>query len=200
MQTSRLAVAAAAVLSTSAFAQFSFDEDTGLCRDAAGRPGLNVGKRGPCADLRGAKLDGASFDDADLRGARFDGASLEQASFFRANLRGASFAGADLSKAVLTGAKLEHARFDQSRLFGAHLEHASLADATLGGADLRQACLFRTSFLRADLRHARFSQAKAMLQGARWAQALVEHDTLPYDANELAAIEVQVSRVVVATH
>jgi len=187
-----LVAAAFAVVATPAFAQFSWDAVSGTCRDASGQQGLNVGVRGPCADLRGTNLEGANLSRLDLRGARFDGAKLMGASLLHSDLRGASLENADLSRAVLSGAKLERASLAGARLVSAHLEHAVLTSATLSGADLRNACLFRAGFEGADLRTAQFSHSKAMVEGARWAHALVGVDTLPYDAQELAALEVHV--------
>jgi uncharacterized protein YjbI with pentapeptide repeats len=157
---------------------FSFDARTGTCRSADGVEGLNVGVVGACSDLRGVDLAGRSFDDADLRGARFDGANLEGATFLRADLRGSHFSQANLNRAVLTGAKLNGALLDNASLVGAHLEHASLVATDLRGSDLRMACVFRAQFATSDLRGARFSQSKALLQGANWAQAVVDADTV----------------------
>lgn len=186
------ALLASAVVAAPAFAQFSFDPSSGACVDAGGRPGLNLGVRGPCGDLRGADLEGAHLARLDLRGARLDGANLKGASLLGANLRGASLDHADLSRAVLSGAKLEHASLAGARLVGAHLEHAVLTSALLVGADLRNACLFRAGFEGADLRTARFSHHRALLEGARFAKALVGVDTLPFDAQELVSLDVAV--------
>lgn len=171
-----------------AAAQHSLDA-SGTCT------GLNVGVRGPCGDLRNAHLEGADLSKLDLRGARLDGAKLKGASLTGADLRGASLENADLSKAVLTGAKLNRASLAGARLVGAHLEHAVLTEATVTGADLRNACVFRTSFERADLRTAVFSKSRALVEGARFTQARVSLDTLPFDAQELASLDVQVAAV-----
>jgi uncharacterized protein YjbI with pentapeptide repeats len=186
------ALLVAAVVAAPAFAQFSWDPVTSTCRDASGQQGLNAGVRGPCADLSGAHLEGADLSRLDLRGARLDGAKLKGASLLHSDLRGASLENADLSSAVMTGARLEGASLAGARLVSAHLEHAVLTRAVLSGADVRNACLFRTGFEGADLRTARFSRTRAMLEGARWTHALVALDTLPYDAQQLAALEVQV--------
>jgi uncharacterized protein YjbI with pentapeptide repeats len=99
---------------------------------------------------------------------------------------------ADLGKAVLTGAHLEGAVLSAARLVASHLEHATLTGATLDGADVRNACLYRTTFAGADLRTAQFSQQRAMLDGARWAQAVVQSDTLPFTPAELFRHQVEV--------
>lgn len=189
---SALLAAAVAVVANPAFAQFSWDAVAGACRDALGKQGLNSGGRGPCADLRGAHLEGANLRRLDLRGARLDGAKLAGATLQHSDLRGASLEGADLSRAVLSGTRLERASLAGARLVGAHLEYAVLTRAVLTGADLRNACLFGAIFESADLRGARFSHNRSMLEGARWRHALVAGDTLPFDASELAALEVQV--------
>jgi hypothetical protein len=49
-----------------------------------------------------------------------------------------------------------------------------------------------TSFVNADLRNARFSRARALLAGARWTHARVSAETLPFDAHELASLELDV--------
>ncbi len=183
---------AVVVAAMPAFAQFTFDAQTNACVDAHGQFGLNPGARGPCGDLRGLDLDGADLSSRDLRGAHFDGASLKGASLMHSNLRGASFERADLTRAVLTGAKLERASLAGTRLVAAHLEHAVLTQAVLSGADVRNACLFRTAFGGADLRNAQFSRQRSLLSGARWSGAVVTSDTLPFDAQEQAALELQV--------
>lgn len=185
-------IAALAVVAAPAFAaDFAYDPASGACVNAAGEQGLNTA-RGACADLRNQNLDGVDFGATDLRGARFDGAKLRGASFKGANLEGASFVRADLSAAVLTGAKLSHAALNDARLVGSHLEHAQLTGAVLAGANVKNACLFGTAFQGADLRGAEFSKQRAVLEGARWAQAVVLPDTLPFNASELARAQVQV--------
>ena len=187
--------AAVTLAAAPAFAQFSFDAATGACVDLDGKPGLNVGVRGPCADLRGQNLERADLNRLDLRGARLDGVKLMGASLQGADLRGASLANADLTRAVLTGAKLMGASLVNARLVAAHLEHAQLNDASLAGADVRNACLYRASFARADLRTAVFSSNRSLVQGALFAKALVGTGTLPFDATELAALDVEVEVV-----
>jgi uncharacterized protein YjbI with pentapeptide repeats len=176
--------------------EFRFDEATGTCRSASGAQGYNA-ELGACGDLRGQSLAGRSLTDLDLRGARFDGANLESASLLRADLRGASFSQANLARAVLTGAKLTGAKLEQAQLTGAHLEHSTLAQADLRGADLRSACLYRAKFDSSDLRGARFSSSKALLQGAQWTNAVVDHGTvIPFSGEELAAQHVTVAPAV----
>lgn len=200
MRTTSFAVLAAAVLSTSAFAQFRYDEATGSCRDERGQAGWNVGLRGPCGDLRGQDLTGASFDREDLRGARFDGATLTGASFFRADVRGASFDGARLDRAVFSGARLEGATLRGASLMHAKLVNAALAQADLRQADLRNADLHGAHFTAADLRGARFSAHRALLGGAKWQRARVDGATrLPFAPGELASLGLMAGDVV-ATH
>lgn len=185
-------VAALVVAAAPAFAQSSFryDAASGACVNVAGEHGLNV--TGTCGDFRNQNLEGVEFGSADLRGARFDGARLRGASFKGANLEGASFVGADLSAAVLTGAKLDRATLTDARMVGSHLEHAVLTGALLNGANVKNACLFGTAFQGADLRGAAFSKQRSVLEGARWAQAVVLADTLPFNASELARAQVEV--------
>ncbi len=176
--------------------EFHFDEATGTCRSDSGAQGANA-ELGVCGDLRGQSLAGRSLSDLDLRGARFDDANLEGASLLRADLRGASFSRANLSHAVLTGAKLTGAKLDLAQLMGAHLEYSTLTSADLRGADLRSACLYRAKFDASDLRGARFSSSKALLQGAHWANAVVDQGTrIPLSAEELAQVHVTVAPVV----
>lgn len=200
MRSIRFAVLAAVAVSSSAFAQFNYDEASGACRNAAGESGWNVGVRGPCGDLRGQDLSGASFDREDLRGARFDGATLTGASFFRADLRGASFDGAQLTGAVFSGARLDGASLRRATLASAKLMNAVLAQADLREANLRNADLHGAAFANADLRGTVFSAHKALLEGAKWQLARVDGTTrLPFSSEELAAREL-VSGTVVATH
>lgn len=186
-----LLVAAVVAVAGSAFAQYRFDPSTGACVNAAGERGLNVGVRGPCGDFSNQNLEGERFA-GDFRGARFDGATLKGASFRSALLSKASFVGADLTGAVLTGARLDGATLTQARLVKAHLEYAQFTGASLEGADLRNACLYHAVFSGADLRMAVFSKQKCMLEGARWENARVLADTLPFDSNELATRRVTV--------
>jgi uncharacterized protein YjbI with pentapeptide repeats len=182
----RIAIVAAVAVSTTAFAQFRYDEVTGACRDTAGREGLNA-VRGPCADLRGQDLRGVDFQGAALQGARFDGAELDGASFFRADLRGASFQGAKLTRAVLSGADLTGAKLSAAVLVGAKLEYATLSNASLQWTDLRNTYLRGAKFEQADLSGARFSTTKALLEGANFAQARFDDATqLPFDTAERA--------------
>ncbi|MFO0595892.1 MAG: pentapeptide repeat-containing protein [Myxococcaceae bacterium] len=199
MKTSTSLIAALIVLSTPAFAQFSFDPAVGACVNAAGERGVNAGT-GACGDYRSRDLAGADFASTDLRGARFDGATLRNANFKGASLEGASFQGADLTGAVLTGARLDRALFSQARLVGAHLEYATLTGASLSNADVRNACLYRASFQGADLRAAQFSRTRSLVSNARWSQAVVLSDTLPFDAAELAReqLDVRPAELIVA--
>lgn len=194
MNSLKLAVLASVAFASSAFAQYRFDAATGECRNAAGEQGLNVA-RGPCADLRGANLEGARFEAMDLRGARFDGARLRGASFLQAELAGASFKGADLSKATLRGARLARANFAQAQLSGAHLEYARLEGAVLTDADLRNASLYKARFEGADVRGARFSQDRVLVDDAHWRGAIADVRTLPFTAAELASRHVTLDQV-----
>lgn len=182
-------IAAVVAFAAPAFAQFSFDATTGTCA------GLNAGVRGPCGDLRGQNLEGANLSGLDLRGARFDGVNLKHASLMRARLQGASFQNADLTGAVLSDARLDGAQLSGARLVAARLQWAVLSHAVLTGANLRNACLVGAQFDGADLRTAEFSRTRGAVDGALWGKALVSIATLPYDASELAARDVQVSAV-----
>lgn len=99
-------------------------------------------------DLRGARLDGASFDPGTrgwtgLKGAQLAAASLAAARLPQARLMGADLRGADLRGAELSGADLSDARLHGADLAGADLRDADLSRANLVGANLDGARLDR---------------------------------------------------------
>ena len=144
--------------------------------------------------VKGAKLNGANFQNAnmeqaflinaDLRRAHLQGADLElahleKADLFEADLQKANLLHAHLEQAYLLGADLQKAN-----LFGAHLEKANLAGAHLENADLREAHLEKADLAgahleKADLRGVYLGGVKNLTQ-AQLNQACVdENTTLP---------------------
>jgi uncharacterized protein YjbI with pentapeptide repeats len=93
------------------------------------------------ADLSGALLAKATFDNADFRDAVLIDARARRASFVGADLRRADLSGADLERAHLAGADLRDAK-----LCGANLTQAALDGAKLHGADLAGAHGLETAF------------------------------------------------------
>lgn len=81
------------------------------------------------------------FRRANLKYARLTGATLRGASFHGADLTGADLDGADLSSVDFPRAKLHHADLSAARLFSADLNGADLSKAWLSGADLTGAVL-----------------------------------------------------------
>jgi hypothetical protein len=98
------------------------------------------------ADLRGVRLDDASFTVENIPWFAMKGAKLERASLRKAQLPGARLMGADLRHADITGANLEGAD-----LLGADIEGADLTGANLRGADLSGANITHADLCRADL-------------------------------------------------
>jgi uncharacterized protein YjbI with pentapeptide repeats len=90
-------------------------------------------------DLKGADLEGKAFGASKLEDTDLRGAKLESATFIEADLRGALLDGADLTGANLIASKLENAslqgtKLDQAWLTDSNLTNANLAGATLNGA------------------------------------------------------------------
>ena len=97
-------------------------------------------------DLRGARLQGANFDQAHLQNVDLDGARLQGVNFFMAHLQGASLVDtqlkeADLPFAQLQNSVLERAQLQEANLLEATLQGAHLADANLQGAKINYAHL-----------------------------------------------------------
>ncbi len=156
----------------------TFDAATGKCRDESGASALIVSNvPGPCVDLHGADLRGASLIGRDLRGARLDGADLTGADLSRANLTGASLLGARLDFATFRGAVLDDAVLDGASARHAHFEHASLERASLRAASLGFACFYRCSLRSADLRGARFATFVGAVASASLQRAWVDDST-----------------------
>lgn len=90
------------------------------------------------ADLKGAYLEGSSFEYADMEGADLRGCHLEDANLGTVNLKGAYCEGAHLEGVDFWLAHLEGAflwrtylqgtRFSEARLDGAHLDHPVFVD------------------------------------------------------------------------
>jgi uncharacterized protein YjbI with pentapeptide repeats len=121
------------------------------------------------ASLGGARLQGASLDEAQLQGAWLDGAELQGASLDRAQLQGASLNGAALQDASLDRAQLQGASLDVAWLQGASLNGAALQGASLFGAWLQGASLDGAALQGASLDGAWLQGASldgAALQGA----------------------------------
>lgn len=136
------------------------------------------------SDLRGAELQGLSFergdmqrcllrssnlrqvilreaelDNTDLRGARLDGADLTGARLSGADLRGTEIKGAVFTNCALSSARLDDTLASSVSMRGADLFSARLDRARLDSADLRDATLINASLARADLTGADLSGA-----------------------------------------
>lgn len=125
-------------------------------------------RRNQCAALEGANLQGAvlinaNFEEACLWGANLakaelTEANLQRADLWRATLRGAALGGANLRQAVLNNADLRdgflwEADFENAALQGADLRGAEFEDTNLRGADLRRARLEEAALSTCDLAH-----------------------------------------------
>lgn len=104
------------------------------------------GKKGFCADLRGAILAGTN-----LRGVNLMGANLEHAHLVGVNLEGANLEGAHLVGVNLYGANLERAILQDVNLEGANIEGANIEGAELRGTSLEGANLINANLDGADL-------------------------------------------------
>lgn len=151
--------------------------------------------RSTCARLNGAMLrvarldevflNGAVLEDADLRGARLVGATFwnfgrtgaqNTALYVHAIAVKANFAAAQLQGAALERIRLDGANFDQTDLRGASLMRASLVGASFFGSDL-----VGTDFTNADLRAATMTQATpvaASFEGANMRGVMIENSDL----------------------
>lgn len=89
------------------------------------------------ADLSGARLAGATLDEADLRESRF----------IQANLADATMIGADLSGAILSLAVLSRARLNHAKLVNTRFRSAVLDSADFTGAYLRETDFSNARFL-----------------------------------------------------
>ncbi|MEO5377505.1 MAG: pentapeptide repeat-containing protein [Magnetococcus sp. DMHC-6] len=128
------------------------------------------------ADLRGANLIGAHFENTRFEEAHLEGARMENAHFFQAD-----FEGAYLDDADLEGADLRETTFKDAYLIGtllknANLMEADLEDAHLEGANFTEANLRKTRFWGAHLKGADFMEAD--LQGASLLNADMEEANL----------------------
>lgn len=105
-----------------------------------------------CLDLRRINLKGADLRGAFLDRARFDESSLEGADLMRASLVGTDFRGASLRRA-----HFRQARLDQANFIGADLREASLREARLRNANVLGAKLDNTTLIGADLTGLRYA-------------------------------------------
>jgi uncharacterized protein YjbI with pentapeptide repeats/uncharacterized RDD family membrane protein YckC len=103
------------------------------------------------ADLSGADLKEANFNEAMLALALMNRANLMRASLNKANLFRARLSGANLSSAQLLQADLRQAVLSNASLTGAQLGEAKLAGANLHGARLGQVTAKAASFQAANL-------------------------------------------------
>jgi uncharacterized protein YjbI with pentapeptide repeats len=102
------------------------------------------------ADLTGARLVGARFEDADCSAdEKNQSMGLMRVTFKSADLRRADFSGANLARADLRFAKLS----------GANLAGATLREADASGADLRGALLQGADATGLDVDSARIDTA-----------------------------------------
>ena len=92
------------------------------------------GKKGMCANLRGANLYRANLRGANLRCANLSDANLECTDLYRANLRGANLYRANLRGANLRCTNLRNATLSSAKIQGANFFHANFygADLPLG--------------------------------------------------------------------
>ena len=108
----------------------------------AGLVSRRSGWRG--ADLHGADLTAARFDESDLGETDLTGACLHRASLRRVTLNKANAAGADFYGATLLEAQARDVDFTRASLHGANLYSADLTDARLALCDLTAANLALT--------------------------------------------------------
>lgn len=119
------------------------------------------------ADLSGAELKQANFNEATLvlalmNRANLMRAELNKANLFRARLSGANLSSAqllqaDLRQAVLSDVSLTGAELREAKLAGANLQGARLGQVTAKGASFQAANLTQSEWLGADLSGADFS-------------------------------------------
>jgi uncharacterized protein YjbI with pentapeptide repeats len=103
------------------------------------------------ADLTGAHLVGARFEDADC--------SADEKNQSMGLMR-ATFKSADLDSADLSGANLARADLRFAKLSGANLSRATLREADASGADLRGAILQGADASGLDVDSARVDKAR----------------------------------------
>ena len=115
-------------------------------------------------NLQSSWLIGAQLPGARLQAADFEDVHLQGANLISAQLQSADLSGARLQEAKLIGAKLMAANLPEAQLQGADLYNARLLDAQLPDANLQWANLYKARLQGADL-------AKAQLQGAKLADA-----------------------------
>ncbi|MCK9398358.1 MAG: pentapeptide repeat-containing protein, partial [Methylobacter sp.] len=114
------------------------------------------------ANLKFAKLEGASLYRAQLQGANLSMAQMRGATLIDAQMQEV-----DLGMALLQGAFLGRARMQEARLSGAQMQGANLGMAQMQGADLRGtqmqgAYLYSAQMQGANLSHARMQGADLM--------------------------------------
>ncbi|MDR4470218.1 MAG: pentapeptide repeat-containing protein [Nitrospira sp.] len=128
------------------------------------------------ADLREARLRGATLIKADLSGVNLRWAPLGGADLGGAILRGADCRWAYLRGATLVETDLRGARLGGANLRGATLINAELGGAHLGGVNFRGAHLGETDLTEANLSGADLTEAN--LSGADLAGATLERSIL----------------------
>lgn len=95
------------------------------------------------ADVRGRRLEGATFVKAEFPGATFWGALLESVCFVDSNLTAASFADADLWRMEFSNTCLRNARFTKTPLQAVLLDRVDASGADLSRCDLKWAQVVR---------------------------------------------------------
>ncbi len=160
----------------------------------AGISMVRLGMDFPNADLDGANLTGAAFDQSELYQTNLTDANLTGASFFNSTLSGVTITGANFTNADLTGlfaygtvgtAGQLPPNWSQSGsyLLGptTNLTRADLSNMDLTGVDLRGAQLGEASLNDANLSHANLYGAG--LDGANILGATWDDTTCPDNTN-----------------
>ncbi|MGE0615150.1 MAG: pentapeptide repeat-containing protein [Bacteriovoracia bacterium] len=136
---------------------YTYDAESGTCRNAKQEVGLNIVTQieevGPCAQLSDTNLVDENFALREL-----DGSNLSRSYLTEAQLTEASLVGANLEGADLTGADLAKADLTDANLAAAILDEADLTGARLDGANLSGASLFKTKFKDVSLVQAKLDQ------------------------------------------
>jgi len=106
--------------------------------------------------LDGANCNGATFSDADISGAslmyaHFDDCNLHNVNFTWANLEGSSFTTSDLSGADFSGAFLTKAQFGKGTLKNATFKGTLLKETDISNADLSGAILTGAMLIEANV-------------------------------------------------
>jgi len=121
------------------------------------------------ANLEGADLKEADFENATLIHANLKGAHLEEGNLKNANLAEAVLHDAHLEESVFQNSRMEKVRLQKAHLYRADLKNVDLLGALLQGAELRYVDLEDARLEEADLRMADLTGAK--LRGANLLRA-----------------------------